>query len=77
MIKRLALLMSIFFIFDRVMYYKIKHDNNWRILAMNVQKEQAEKNLVQKNRKSGKRFAAQVGKSGATTGGKMSYSRKS
>lgn len=67
MMKKLALLMSIFFIFDRVMYYKIKQGyTHKKFVSVEVKPP-----LVSKNRKTRKRLAAKVGKRRSSTGGKV------
>lgn len=66
--------MSIFFIFDRVMYYKIKQSYTQKKF---VSVEVKQLPSVTKNRKPGKRLAAQVSKRGTTTGGKVSNIVKS
>jgi hypothetical protein len=76
-VKKLAILMSIFFIFDRIMYYKIKQDYTQHKLAMaaEVAKEQG-KQVLSKKGKSGQCLTAQVSKTRPTTGRKMAYTLK-
>ena len=74
MIKKLALLMSVFFIFDRVMHYKIKEGYTQKKFV-SVKSKQVP--LVIKKRKSNKGLTAQVRKRRATTGRKISNVVKS
>lgn len=67
MIKKLALLMSVFFIFDRVMYYKIKQGyTHSKFVNAEVRRKP-----LGKDRKARKRFAAHIGKRRSATGRKM------
>lgn len=68
MIKKLALLMSIFFIFDRMMYYKIKQGYTHKKFVS----VEAKPPLAIKNRKTRKRLAAKIGKRRSSSGGKVS-----
>ena len=60
--------MSVFFIFDRVMYYKIKQGSMHKKF---VSIETKQPPLAIKNRKTRKRLAAQIGKRRSTTGRKI------
>lgn len=66
MIKKLALLLSVFFIFDRFMYYKIEHEVSLHKLALQKEKEEKSKRI-----KSNKRLFAQIGQGCSSTGRKM------
>lgn len=66
MVKKLALLLSIFFIFDRFMYYKIEHDVALHKLALQKEQESSDK-----RQKPNKRLFAQVGQGCTATGRKM------
>lgn len=77
-VKKLAILMSIFFIFDRIMYYKIKQDYTQHKLAMaaDIVIEKKDK-LLSKKSKARQFLAAQVSKTRTATGRKMAYLAKS
>lgn len=66
--------MSVFFIFERIMYHKIERGTAYQKIALRA--ERIKKVLAEQN-KTGQRLAAQISESCSATGGEISNRRKS
>lgn len=66
--------MSVFFIFERIMYYKIERGTAYQKIALRA--ERIKRGLTEQG-KTGQRLAAQISKSCSTTSGEIANRRKS